>query len=261
MFAPVIVGPLLLLPITQLQPKTVTPTKTPPVAAHTASQVLAAARTAIRSEAAVDWTGTERGIENGKAMVVVITTKAGRVDGEQTMTIYATNKLGEAALVVGRVTEIRMGTKLYLEGDQAGLERVDFSPCAAGSEAGRWIAVSSSQALDHEVAVDLTVSTTAQLLAMTAPLAKVTSANLQGKAVVGVRGSVGVPKGVTNQRVVYVRSQGLPLPVELVQGGTYPATAVFGPWGRAPLVRAPKGAVPLKVSWSSTVLGGATCPS
>ncbi|HTW07822.1 MAG TPA: hypothetical protein VME46_09940 [Acidimicrobiales bacterium] len=230
--------------------------KTPSLARLTAGQLLAAARKATAAELGVDWNGSERA---GRDLLVV-RTQAGRLDGTQTLTEYATNKAGQAALLVGRVTEIRIGPRLYLFGTSVGLERDGFTSCAATKEAGRWVVVGPAQRLSRQVAVDLTVSTTADLLNMSAPLQKMASGALLGKAVIAITGESSLSSGGRDQRVVYVKTSGLPLPVELAQSA-YSTKALFGPWGHPPKVHAPAKPVQFQTSWAATPADQAACSS
>lgn len=227
--------------------------KTASIVSRTPSQILAAARAATLSEAAVDWKGTEQ----AGHLLVSVATQAGRVDGLQTVTFYKPAAAGKPAVAVGQVSEVRFGKILYVEGNEIGLNHVDFRSCAAQAEAGKWIAVTSSQNLYSRIAVDMSVSTTSQLLlSLATPMTKVGTSKVQGYSVVGIRGAVVLSGKTKVQRVLYVRTSGLPLPVEYVQSTGVVSNAVFGPWGKAPKVQVPANPERYNQAW----IAGSTVP-
>ncbi len=210
------------------------------------AQLLDAALAAARSEPAVTWTTHQ----DDAPYTETVVTDAGRHDGVESRTIHK-------GLQRGQVSQVLIGPNVYLRADAFGLQvDLGFDPLAAHVEAGRWLVARSSSAsgaalynlLAGAMTVPLVVS---HFLTLTGPLSLLPPTTVDGQRVEGLQSTVAEGIGVpATNAVLYVRSVGRPLPVEIVvtaDGAS--ARVVFGPWGRPPAAHVPARAVGFQASW------------
>jgi hypothetical protein len=208
-------------------------------------QVLGASLAAAKGEDGVDWVGTSHGAN----VAVTLTTKAGRRDGVQSINFRLGAKNGQVSIIL-------VETTVYINGNAFGLQQyLGFSAGAAEREAGHWLSIEEPDAslvnVYEAVAAGLTVSTTVSELAMTGPLTETAARELAGQRVIGIRGTTLVnSQAPPTPQLLYVRSTGEHLPVQAVQSYKGQASSeTLGPWGHAPAVHVPTGAVPLQIGW------------
>lgn len=214
----------------------------------TAAQLLHASLSAAQGEAGVDWVGTT----HTSNVAVTLTTKAGKHDGTQSINFHVGSKAGEISIIL-------VGTTVYIRGNAFGLqEYIGFSATAGQKEAGRWVSIAEPDAtlvtIYEAVAAGLTVSSTVSELAMTGPLTLTAAKTVAGQRVIGVQGTTLVnSEAPSTPQVLYLKSTGEHLPVEAVQNlKDETSSELLGPWGQAPSVQVPGGAVPLQLGWLSS---------
>jgi hypothetical protein len=210
------------------------------------AQLLHASLSAAQGEVGVDWVGTT----HTSNVTVTLTTKAGKHDGVQSINFHIGAKDGQISVIL-------VGTTVYILGNSFGLQQyMGFSSTAAQKEAGHWISISEPDAtlvtVYETIAAGLTVSTTVGELAMAGPLTETASKTVSGQRTIGIKGTTLPNQAPATPQVLYLKSTGEHLPVEAVQ--SYKAetsSELLGPWGQAPPVHAPSGAVPLQLGWLS----------
>ena len=221
---------------TTIAPPPVT-TTTPP--AISAQKLLASAIGAANSQKAIDWVVTM-----GGPQAIREAGHAGRVDGTETVgAVLGGRRLQMSVVVVGRIA--------YVTADSAGLAGfLGFTPAAAKTEAGKWIAVpDSDESLYLTLANGITVSTATSSLDMVGELTELPQTVVHGHSAVGIRGKRNM-LGLGVVQTVYVAASGVPLPLEVVVSiGAQSETLAFGPWGVPPHAVAPASSVVLDTSW------------
>jgi hypothetical protein len=202
--------------------------------------VLASAISAAAAQRAVDWTETvSEGLES-----YTQTTDAGRLDGTSSITV----RVGTTTL---KLNWALVGKTVYFNGNSGALtEALGFTATAAKAEAGKWIsATASAGPVFRELSSYLTVSSAVAILDLVGEMTFLPATTLRGETVLGIQ-SVRLSEEEKVTETVYLRATGTPLPVELSQtqqgatGYTY-----FGPWGQAPVAKAPKSALKLAKTW------------
>ncbi len=211
--------------------------------AHSVSpaQLLANALAASRAQSSVRWTG--RTVFGG--LTETITTNAGADKGGQSVTVVKGGSHGE-------ITVDLVGDTAYVNGDSFALSNyMGFTTKAASDEANRWVAVPHSNPDFSVAAAGLTVASTTSELELTGPITSLADSVVLGQKVVGLEGKsvphAGQPESML---VLYVKAQGVPLPVEAkatYQGVT--SMIVLGHWNERVVVKAPSGATPFQTSW------------
>jgi hypothetical protein len=207
-----------------------------------ASRLLAASIGAANAESALEWQATL----HGDGLDITELAHAGRLDGTQVITGYRDQRRVYMQLVL-------IGPKVYAEGNANALAYlVGMNTSASALEAAKWLVVPASAGHVYQtLAAGLTVTSATQTLNLVGKLGLVPGPVIAGQQVLGVQG-VNLANGAPVTQTVYVRAKGQPLPVEVVQ---YSEGVVqhmtFGPWGKAPVAKAPAHAVPLKKSWLS----------
>lgn len=209
------------------------------------SQLLAASVSAARAENAVDYTAS---VHSGTASDKT-EAQAGTTTGTSTVSL-------REGKLTGRLAVILLGGTAFARGDQHGLQTLDFSVVAAGKEAGRWIrveATASTQAQEvyQELASTLTVAGAVSSLEMTGTLELLPRSQVNGQAVIGIRGAGPSQTGSSpSTESLYVSAGGRHLPVKLTETrSNLTLTVLFGPWGKPPSAKAPAKSVSLDTSW------------
>jgi len=216
-------------------------TTTSPAAPLAAARLLAASIGAANAERGFVWKATLRGGGNN----ITEFSHAGRLDGTEVITGDRGGKRVLMSLVV-------IGPQAYAWGNAGALETLlGFKVRAAAKEAGRWISVPQSTfgRTYGTIAAGLTVSSATQALDLVGKLSLLPEQVVAGQAVVGVRGT-SLAFGAPGAQTVYIRANGLPLPVEMVEVFQGVAeTMTFGQWGRPPVAKAPRAPVMAQQSW------------
>lgn len=205
-------------------------------AAVSPAQEVAAALSAGLGQHSVRWISSESagGIKLG------IVSDVGQEAGSQIITW--TQGPAEGVLSV-----VLIHNTAYLIGNAAGLYVQGFTSAAATAEANKWIAVKPSSAAYASAAAGLTISSTLAPLKMNGSVTAAPGAKILGITTVGFKGTSKPFEGEPGApEELYLRSSGLPLPVEVVQKGM---TTRFDNWGEPIKVTAPLGAITIKASW------------
>jgi hypothetical protein len=204
------------------------------------ARTLANALAASRAQTSVFWKGTT----TADGATIVETTNAGIGHGTQTVAIdVGTRDDGKLSIELFENT-------VYMRGTTAdSLAFQGFTTAAATAEANQWIAIPSNQPFFQVVAAGLTVKTTVQELELTGHLKPARRTKVRGRSVIGIKGTLSL-EGVSGPAVLYVRSQGTPLPVEETMSGGGIGIVTLGRWGETiTMGLAPSGAVPFDPAW------------
>jgi hypothetical protein len=214
---------------------------TSPAAPLAAARLLAASIGAANAQRGFVWKATLRGGGND----ITELSHAGRLDGTEVITGYRGPKRVLMSLVV-------IGPQAYAWGNAGALETLlGFKVRAAAKEAGRWISVPQSTfgRAYGTIAAGLTVSSATQALDLVGKLSLLPEQVVAGQVVIGVRGT-SLAFGAPGAQTVYIRANGLPLPVEMVEGYQgVSETMTFGQWGQPPVAKAPLAPVMAQQSW------------
>jgi hypothetical protein len=160
---------------------------------------------------------------------------------------------------------VLVGKMLYLMGNDNALRGlVYFSATAAKREAGRWIAVPSTNPFYGLFGGGLTLSSITTSLDLVGSLTVVPERTVAGHSAVGIRLQHSLTL-FSEVETVYVAASGAPLPVEVAEDLSAPIgsgvsssgpgalsvneAVVFGPWGEPPDAKAPASSVPIELSW------------
>jgi hypothetical protein len=147
----------------------------------------------------------------------------------------------------GQLTVLVVAGVGYLRGNAISLGKL-FRGHAISTLTGRWISVRPGEPGYHEITGGITLSSVMSEFMPAGPLTSTGPRTVDGRPVIGVRGTApavaGVPQG--QPVTLYVAAAGLPLPVSY-QAGTGPdqATATFSRWGQAVHVAAPANPLPI----------------
>jgi hypothetical protein len=215
---------------------------------ETAQQLMTAAVRSAASEKAFDSTSTVVSGDNGGD----IQTDSGLTGGLQ----FVTERIhGQTE----KVSIILIGQTVYVKGNLPGLhEFMAFTAAAAQREAGSWIRLTlnattaTAERNFWQAAGDsLTVGTAAPEIELSGQLSVGPNTTVLGQPARQIDGTV-TSNGQVTHEVVYVRANGLAVPIEETATATAPSeheTTVFGGWGVAPVLHAPASSVPVAVSW------------
>jgi hypothetical protein len=201
------------------------------------------------SEAAIDHehsvhvvsfqSGTNVSAKANANATVTIVTDAGISEGVQRVT-YAQGRTS------GHETVEVIGGDAYFSGDSFTLENFNgFSASAAARYAGTWLEVTPADSAFANLTSAVTMSTIPAQIVLPKPQLFNGESTVAGVRVKGLRAVVPVPSG-KETGVLYVRSEGNPLPVELtlalVNGGH--GSNVFSRWNESVTVTAPSSSIP-----------------
>jgi hypothetical protein len=217
-------------------PTTTTTTSSGPVA----ESLLARSISAANAEPALTWTLSE--LAEGQSVIEV--GNAGRLDGTETIEAHLGNQNWNVALVL-------VGPRIYVLANIYPLEQIiGLKASKAKSESDTWFYIPSSATYLYDtLAYGLTVQTATGAENLVGTPTILRGQTVMGQPVIGLRQVS--PQGViTSTQTVYVRANGVPLPVEVQNSFDGVTESVnFSDWGQAPLAVAPNGAVPFKTSW------------
>jgi hypothetical protein len=219
---------------------TTSPTSTPTTTGPLPAQLLASAISAVGGQRAVDWTQTM--VQGADSYTQV--TQAGREDGTSSITVHA----GKITLTLDWAL---IGKTVYFKGNINALSgSLGFTTTAATHEAGKWIsATAGAGVLFQNLSSYLTVPSATTILDMVGEMTLLPAATVRGQAVLGIQG-VRLSEEEKVTETIYVKSTGVPLPVELSQIGQGSTLyTYFGPWGRPPVAKAPQSVLRLSKAW------------
>ena len=170
---------------------------------------------------------------------VKIATDAGTSEGIQRVNFEQGGTSGHETVEV-------IGGEAYLNGDSFTLENFNgFSAGAAARYAGTWLEVTPSDSAFSNLTSAVTMSTVPAQIVLPKPQLLKGESTVVGSRVKSLRAVVSVPSG-KETGILYVRSTGDPLPVELtsalVKGGR--GSDVFSKWNEPVTVTAPSSSVP-----------------
>ena len=216
---------------------------------QTAQQLITAAVRAAESEKAFDTIST--GVSgNNRAE---IQTDSGLSGGLQLINERLHGQTDAVSIIL-------IGRTVYVKGNVPGLHGfMSLTAAAAQHEAGKWIRVTlgvttpTSERNFWQAAGDaLTVATSAPEIELSGQLSLGPNVTVRGQAARQVRGTI-TNNGQVAREVLYVRANGLALPIEeTATGQGQQETLVYSGWGVPPVLHAPATAVPLAVSWLGT---------
>jgi len=138
----------------------------------------------------------------------------------------------------------------YVEGNEAALATFfGFAPSEAGSLAGRWISFQPGDTAGATgytaVTAGITLASVSGEVTLTGGLTLTGPARIDGRAVIGVRGTPTGSQAAGLRATLYVAATGQPLPVSYqIDSQGYQDTVTFGQWGEALNLSAPAGAIP-----------------
>jgi hypothetical protein len=210
------------------------------VAIADASQSPRALRSAIlhtaRAEKSVHWVGKWRYPDSRDTIV----SDVGATEGSQTLTTKTGT--GTARLTVELVDQTA-----YVEGNVDGLVQFQgLTESQAQTYANQWISIPKGDEAYAQAADALTLQSLVNDLVPHGHLA-IVSARRHGRAVMGVRGTLGKGKKKETD-VIYARARGKKLPLEQDQsnpGDGYSARTVLSKWNETVSVTAPAISTPI----------------
>ncbi len=171
-------------------------------------------------------------------------TQAGRQDGTSSIKVH----VGKTTLDLDWVL---VGKTVYFKGNGNALSgALGFTTAAAAKEAGKWIsATAGAGALFQDLSSYLTVSSASTILDLVGEMSFLPATTVRGQAVLGIQG-IRLSEEEKVTETIYVKSAGVPLPVELSQTGQgTTGYTYFGPWGHPPAAKAPPNALKLLKTW------------
>jgi len=207
------------------------------------ASLLRASESAIVHEHSVHVVSFQSGINvsakaNAKATVTIVT-DAGTSEGIQRVTYGQGGTSGHETVEV-------IGGNAYFSGDSFILENFNgFSATAAARYADTWLEVTPAESAFANLTSAVTMSTIPAQIVLPKPQLLNGESTVAGTRVKAIRAVVSVSSG-KETGVLYVRSKGIPLPVELtsalVKGGS--GSDVFSNWNETVAVTAPSSSIP-----------------
>jgi hypothetical protein len=193
---------------------------------------------AFAAQRAVDF--TYRLPAFGETLTEVV--RAGLKDGAETDSVVGAGKDAHLSLL--------LDGKVFFEGNASGLTLdVAFKAAPAQKESNVWIVVPRSSPEFSSLAGGMTVGTAVQQLYIGGTITTLPPTTINGQPVFAVKEST-KSDGFAITETVFIKATGAPLPVEVAQDiDGLSATILYGPWGKPPKVKPPKGAVPFQSSW------------
>jgi hypothetical protein len=202
------------------------------------SALLSAAMNAFAHQRAAHWTYKAEAFGASFSEVY----NDGLKDGSESLSLSAGGQVARlGVLLVGNV---------YLTGNGLGFTAfLNWKPLPAEKAVGKWVYVPRSSPYFQSYSAGLTVGSAVNLLYLGGTVEPLPATKVSGQPVLALRETKSTSKGKVVE-TVYVRPKGAPLPVKVtVETGGVTFTALFGPWGKPPKVRAPKSAVRFDSSW------------
>lgn len=150
----------------------------------------------------------------------------------------------------GEIIEALVHNTGYVYGNKVALyDLLGFTMTAASQEAHRWLSVPPTSSHFARIAAGLTVSSSVSVLVTGRPTS-VGESVVDGEKVIGLKSESKAQPRTTG--ILYVRAQGLPLPVELrASSATGTRITIFSHWNEPVTLKAPSGAAPVQTSWFS----------
>jgi hypothetical protein len=174
-----------------------------------------------------------------KGELQMVTGDSGIADGRQV--IIGAGARWEALVVNGKV---------FISGDAKGLEDEGFPSSVAVTYANKWISIAPTDSPYKSVIAELALYPALEDLSPTGKLTLTAPTTLDGRRVIGVRGSVRTSKGSTAKGTVilYVSTTSPTVPVAYSatasdQGQTAVETGTFSDWGEVVHFTAPTQSV------------------
>jgi hypothetical protein len=199
---------------------------------------------AVRTQRSVHYVSKQR---SGTTSVTIVC-DAGRASGIQRLTYREGGQSGKLTVIVRHNTA-------FLRGDNFALRRfLRFRASDATQLADRWLVIPHSSHAYATVAEDVTFLSAMDDLRPAGDLANVRRTTVEGRAVVGVRGTTRV-LGKTSVTTLWIAATGKPLPLRAVTATKDGAVEVtYSRWNEPVRVRAPVDTVdPLTGKPSGTV--------
>lgn len=215
------------------------------LARTSAKGLYAAAIRAADKQSSLRWEASTSDSALGES--IHITSVAGRVDGAQTIKVTS---LGGRGVVNVRL----VGKTAYILGNAFGLSQyMSFKAGPASHEANHWLAISSTNADFAPVAAGLTVNSAVSQLALPAQtrFTLLAKRKVRGLLATGIKAALNANRSHPKETLtVYVRANGLPLPIEETGRITgISQSMVLNGWGIPVHVVAPAKSVPFQTSW------------
>jgi hypothetical protein len=210
---------------------------------ETGTSLLRASEAAIDHEHSVHVVSSQSGINvSAKAdanATVRVVTDAGTSEGIQRVTYGQGGTSGHETVEV-------IGGNAYFSGDSFTLENFNgFSASAAARYADTWLEVTPADGAFANLTSAVTMSTIPAQIVLPNPQLLNGESSVAGTRVKGLRAVVAVPSG-KETGILYVRSKGNPLPVELtsslIHGGR--GSDVFSKWNETVTVTVPSSSIP-----------------
>lgn len=147
-----------------------------------------------------------------------------------------------------------VGGNAYYSGNQAALiDYFELAPSTAKQIGSRWVLVAPSNSDYSTVAADATLSSALTEATPPGPLSETAPTTIDGESVIGIRGTLHAPKGVSASEILYVSRAAEPLPVQLVVSSSTKnlrdhSTTNFTRWGEPLALAAPTSVVTITPS-------------
>jgi hypothetical protein len=202
------------------------------------SALLSAAMNAFAHQRAAHWTYKAEAFGASLSQVY----NDGLKDGSESLFLSAGGQVARlGVLLVGNV---------YLTGNSLGFTTfLNWKPAPAEKAVGKWVYVPRSSPYFQVYSAGLTVASAVNILYLGGTVSPLPPTKISGHPVLALRETKSTSKGKVIE-TVYVRPSGALLPVEAtVESRGITFTALFGPWGKPPKVKAPKSAVRFDSSW------------
>ena len=160
-------------------------------------------------------------VQSDSTTKVTISADVAKTRGKETVS-FTHNK------VSGKLTIYLVSTAIYINGNQSALANYMGFPAAASKKyANRWITVPSSNSAYTQLSSGLTMKTAFSLVPVTAPYTDIPTTTVNGKKVVGVKGSTSGSSSLTDAVVkFYAQATGKLLPVNESGSATSSGQAV-----------------------------------
>lgn len=194
------------------------------VASKSATDIVAAAKTAMKAKGTVHVVGT--GSLAGSTMTFDARIRTKDDSGTGTLTVKG-----------ARLDLVRLGDKLYVKGDRAFFTAQGVPATLVSKVAGKWLVAAAGSGPLADLGTFFSLD---ELLKADGTLAKGARSTIHGHAVIEVKDS-----SQGNSGSLYVRTTGDPLVEQLTSAGTDKATLDFKEYGVKVDVQAPAGAVDL----------------
>jgi hypothetical protein len=160
--------------------------------------------TAGKSQSSVHYNA----VQSDPSTKVTISADVAKTKGKETVS-FTHDK------VSGKLTIYLVPTGIYINGNQSALANYMGFPAAASKKyAKRWINVPSSNSAYNQLSSGLTIKTAFSLVPVTAPYTDIPTTTVNGKKVIGVKGSTSGSSSLTDAIVkFYAQATGKLLPV------------------------------------------------